>query len=256
MPIFDTHAHYTSDAFDADRDIVLSGLSKKGVGCILECAVDETTSHACLALAEKYPFIRAAIGLHPEEVTTMEAAQRTLAALRPLYDNPLTAAVGEIGLDYHWDTPRDVQMYAFRTQCSLARELNLPVVVHDREAHADTYEVLLELRPRGVLHCYSGSAESAKALLDAGFYFGFGGALTFKNAKRAVQAAAFIPMERILLETDCPYMAPVPHRGERCDSSLIIHVAEVLAGIKGMTAQEVIAQAEENGKRLFGNWGN
>lgn len=254
MPVFDTHAHYTSQAFDDDRDAVLLGLKEKGVGKVLECGVDYATSIKCLELAGKYSFIRAAVGLHPEEVDTIEGVQEELARLRPLYENSLTAAVGEIGLDHHWDNPRDVQRYAFEEQCRLALELGLPVVVHDREAHAETYEILLRLRPRGVLHCYSGSAESARTLAEAGFYFGFGGALTFKNAKRAAEAAAVIPPGRLLLETDCPYMAPEPYRGRRCDSSLIPYMARVLAEIKGMTPQAVIAQTEENAKALFGDW--
>lgn len=254
MPIFDTHTHYATAAFEADRDAVLCGLGAKGVGNVLECGTDYPSGIKCIELARKYPFMRAAVGLHPEETHTVEGVKEELAKLRPLYDSPFVAAVGEIGLDHHWDNPRDVQRYAFEEQCRLALELDMPVVVHDREAHAEVYEVLLRLRPKGVLHCYSGSAESAAALINAGFYFGFGGALTFKNAKRAVDAAAAIPPDRLLLETDCPYMAPVPCRGHRCDSSLLPHVVQVLAAIKGMEPERVISLTEENAKTLFGVW--
>ena len=250
--IFDTHAHFDDDWFDEDRGALLSSLASKGVNLVMNCATNPKTIESTLALAKTYDFIYAAIGFHPEDLNGLEL--QDLALIKELAQKEeKIKAIGEIGLDYYWkEVPREKQLLFFEAQILLAKELQLPIIIHDREAHEDMYALLFKHLPKGVLHCYSGSAESAKELLKLpGLYFGFGGALTFKNAKKAVAAAAMIPLERVLLETDCPYMAPVPHRGERNDSSLIIHVAEKLAEIKGITAQEVIDTCHQNGRRLF-----
>ena len=175
-----------------------------------------------------------------------------MRAIRPLYEHPKAVAVGECGLDYHWPIPKEEQQALFEEEIRCALELEKPILVHDREAHADVYALLKKYKPKGVLHCYSGSAEDAVWLARQGMYIGFGGTLTFKNARKTRESAAALPMEAIVLETDCPYMAPEPHRGQRNDSSLIIHVAEVLGQIKGLPVQEVLRATNENAKRLFG----
>lgn len=259
--IFDTHAHYTSHQFDEDRDALLTALPARGVVGVVECATDYDTSRACLALAEQYPYVYAALGIHPESLIEEDASTLTrfggdwaaeLAAIRPLFDHPRAVAVGECGLDYHWPIPKDAQLELFEAHLKLALELDKPIIVHDRQAHADTYALLRQYKPKGVVHCFSGSAEDALALAAQGMYIGFGGALTFKGAKRAVKAAAALPLEHILLETDCPYMAPEPCRGQRCDSGLIAHTGEFLAQIRGVSPDVIFAATTENAKRLFG----
>ena len=214
-----------------------------------------------LALAGQYPFVYAALGIHPESIIEEDTSTRLvfggdwraeLRAIRPLYEPPKAVAVGECGLDYHWPIPKEEQQALFEEEIRCALELEKPILVHDREAHADVYALLKKYKPKGVLHCYSGSAEDAVWLARQGMYIGFGGTLTFKNARKTREAAAALPMEAIVLETDCPYMAPEPHRGQRNDSSLIIHVAEVLGQIKGLPVQEVLRATNENAKRLFG----
>ena len=214
-----------------------------------------------LALAGQYPFVYAALGIHPESIIEEDTSTRLvfggdwraeLRAIRPLYEHPKAVAVGECGLDYHWPIPKEEQQALFEEEIRCALELEKPILVHDREAHADVYALLKKYKPKGVLHCYSGSAEDAVWLARQGMYIGFGGTLTFKNARKTREAAAALPMEAIVLETDCPYMAPEPHRGQRNDSSLIIHVAEVLGQIKGLPVQEVLRATSENAKRLFG----
>ena len=248
--IFDTHAHYDDAQFDADRDEVLAALPERGVCGVINCGCTVQSSKAALALSEKYPFVYAAVGLHPEELTGVTDAD--FDALVPLYRHEKVVAVGEIGLDYYWDSvPKDVQLAAFERQLILANELHLPVIIHDREAHADTFALLHKLRPQGVLHCFSGSVELAKEALSLGLYIGLGGAATFKNARKAVEVAAMLPGDRLLLETDAPYMAPVPFRGKRNDSSLIAHVAERLGEIRNEDPQELIDRCRANAKRLF-----
>ena len=249
--LFDTHAHYDSEAFDTDRDAVLSALPEKGVGLVLCPGCDLPSSEACAALAERYPHVWAAAGIHPENLEGASLAE--LDAVRALAARPKVRAIGEIGLDYHYDfSPRDVQKRVFEEQILLAKELDLPVIVHDREAHQDTMELLEKHRPRGVMHCYSGSAEMARELVKLGFYLGFGGSCTFKNARKALESLQAVPAERILLETDAPYLAPVPMRGRRNDSSLIPYAAQVAAGEKGMDPQALVDQARANACRLFG----
>lgn len=259
--IFDTHAHYTAAAFNADRDAVLSALPGKNVGLVIDCGTDLESSLASLALGERYPFLYSAVGIHPESLIEEDSStvcrfggdwRAEMAAIRPLYENPRVAAVGECGLDYHWPVPKDEQLALFEAQLQLALELDRPIIVHDREAHADTYALLKKYRPRGVVHCYSGSAEDVKWLTAQGLYIGFGGVVTFRNARKALEAAAAVPADRLLIETDCPYMAPVPYRGKRNDSSLLTHVAATLAALRGVGPETLLTQTMANGRALFG----
>ena len=250
--IFDTHAHYDDEQFNEDRGALLSSFSSRGVELVMNCATNPETVKSTLKLANTFDFVYAAIGFHPEDLTPLHIEQLDDIKQLSLHESKVKA-IGEIGLDYYWkEVPREKQIEFFEAQIMLAKELDLPIIIHDREAHEDTYTLLKKHQPRGVLHCYSGSAESARELLKLDLYFGFGGALTFKNAKKAVEAAKVIPIERILLETDCPYMAPVPFRGKRNDSSLIYHVAEKLGEIKGLCTEEVIHICNKNGRELFG----
>lgn len=248
--IFDSHAHYNDPAFDADRDEVLNSLGENGVSNVINCATDYNSSLISLSYAEKYPFIYASCGLHPEDIK--DDYEDELEKIYPLLIEKKCVAVGEIGLDYHYDEiPRNVQIDVFTRQLIKANEMNLPVIVHDREAHADTLELLKKYKPKGVLHCFSGSVETAREVLNLGMYLGFGGVVTFKNAVKSVETAKYVPLDRILLETDCPYMAPVPYRGKRNDSSLIKFAAEKIGEIRGIDAQTVIDEANKNTKRLF-----
>ena len=246
--IFDTHAHYDDEAFDADRDELIERMHAYGVSGIVTCAYNDASAKAALELAHRYDFIYAAVGLHPENTDEGYREERIRAGL----EDSRCVAVGEIGLDYHWHEPNEVDLAVFEGQIKLALEYDKPVIVHDREAHADTFDMLKKHRPRGVVHCFSGSAEMARLLVRLGFYIGVGGVLTFKNARKAVEVAEAVPLERILLETDAPYMAPVPLRGKRCNSAMISLVAARLAEIKGCTLTEILTQTEQNAKTLFG----
>lgn len=248
--IFDTHAHYDDSRFDEDRDELITSLKEKGASHIVNCGCDLRSSLTTLSLAEKYSFIYAAIGVHAHEAE--DTTEGDLAEIEKLYSNSRVVAVGEIGLDYHYDfSPRERQLEIFERQLILANKLDLPVIIHDREAHEDTMNLLKKHRPKGVVHCFSGSAEMAKEIVKLGMYIGLGGAVTFKNAKKPVEVAEYLPPDRLLLETDAPYMTPVPFRGQRCDSSHIAFTAEKIAGIKGIDTQELINTANENAKRLF-----
>ena len=242
-PIFDTHAHYSSRAFDADRFALLDSLPEKGVVCVCEQATHSGDAPRVLELAHRYPWVYAAIGIHPESLLAPEdcgeegpaptvsvfggdwAAE--MKALAPYYDDPKVVAVGECGLDYHWPVPKDAQLALFEAEIRLALELDKPIIVHDRNAHADVW------------------------LARQGLYFGFGGACTFKGAKRAAKAIAALPLEQIVLETDCPYMAPEPVRGIRCDSSLIRYVGEYVASVKGISPEEVFRQTAQNARTVY-----
>ena len=250
--IFDTHAHYDSGAFNADREELLASMPQKGVGLILDPGCEERSSRAALALAEKFPFVYAAVGVHPEDMEGM--SPETLETIRALARHEKCVAIGEIGLDYYWDASHKTeQKELFAAQLSLAEELDLPVIVHDREAHADCLALTGRFpTARGVFHCFSGSAEMAKELLRRGWYLGFDGPVTYKNARKAVEVLEIVPTERILIETDSPYMSPVPLRGKRNDSSNLVYIIEKIAEIKGMTPQEIERITWENGKRLFG----
>ena len=250
--IFDSHAHYDSHKFDHDRTQVLSEfLPAHDVGCVINCGSDFASSEFSLKLAEEYDYIYAAVGVHPHEAE--EAGEWDEARLTKLAMHEKCVAIGEIGLDYHYDfSPRPLQKEWFERQMALANKLQKPIIVHDREAHAHTWELLKAHRPQGVVHCFSGSVEMARDILSLGMYIGLGGAVTFKNAKTPVEVAAYLPLDRILLETDCPYMTPVPYRGGRCDSSHIAVTAARIAEIKNITVEQLLAAAEENARRLFG----
>lgn len=248
--IFDTHSHYDDEKFSADRGEVLFRLHENGVCGVIDCGCDKASSLEAIKLSEKFGFVYAAIGVHPHEA--QEATQTDLEELKSLYAKEKVVAVGEIGLDYHYDfSPRSIQLEFFEKQLILANELSLPVIVHDREAHEDTLNLLKKHRPRGVVHCFSGSAETAKQVLRLGMYIGLGGAVTFKNAKKPLEVAAVVPEDRLLLETDCPYMAPVPLRGSRCDSSMIAYTAEKIAQVRSCDTQTLIDKCRENAKELF-----
>lgn len=248
---FDTHAHYDSDAFNADRDVLLAEMPARGVDLILDPGCDGASSRAAVALSERYSFIWAAVGWQPEEWAGW--TPESLDEVRRLAAHPKAAAIGEIGLDYYWDKAhKAIQQEMFSAQLALARELSLPVIVHDREAHADCLALTARYpEVRGVFHCFSGSAEMAELLLRRGWYLGFDGPVTYKNARRAAEVLAVCPPERILLETDSPYLAPVPHRGERNDSTLLHFTAEKVAELKGMSTAELARITLENGRRLF-----
>lgn len=249
--IFDTHAHYDDSRFDEDRDELIASLSEKGVSHIVNCGCDLKSSLTTVALAVKYDFIYAAVGVHAHEAE--EATEGDLAEIERLYEREKVVAVGEIGLDYHYDfSPRERQLEIFERQLILANRLDLPVIVHDREAHEDTMNLLKKYKPKGVVHCFSGSAEMAKEIVKLGMYIGIGGAVTFKNAKKPVEVVEYLPLDRLLLETDAPYMTPVPFRGQRCDSAHIAYTAEKIAEIKAIDTQELIDICNKNAKNLFG----
>ena len=253
MPIFDTHAHYDSGGFNADRDAVLSALPAAGVGLVVDPGCDVRSSRNAVALAERYPHVYAAVGIHPEDCGGCTDAD--FDAIRALCGHEKVVAIGEIGLDYYWaeNPSKEFQQEAFRRQLELAAELDLPVIVHDREAHRDSLAIVLEYpEVRGVFHCFSGSPEMAAELLKRGWYLGFDGPITYKNAKRAPEVTAIIPLDRIVVETDAPYLTPVPYRGKRNDSRYLPYVIERLAEWKGVTPAEMTDITWENGKRLFG----
>ena len=250
--IFDTHAHYDDEAFDADREALLSSMPENGVGLIVDPGCDLDTSRRAVEIAEQYPHVYAAVGWHPENCAPY--TRESLDTLRAWAKNPKVVAIGEIGLDYYWEEnpPREFQQQVFRRQLALARELQLPVIVHDREAHADTLSIVREFPDvTGVFHCFSGSPEMAQELLKLGWYLGFDGPVTYKNARRAPEVAAVTPLDRMLIETDSPYMTPVPYRGKRNDSGYVRLVAEKLAEWKGVAPEEMARLTTENGKRLF-----
>ena len=249
--LFDTHAHLDDHAFDADRRELIASLPGRGIGLLMNPGCSFESSRNAIALAEEYDFIYAAVGSHPDVADEVDDA--LIAEYRELCKHPKVKAIGEIGLDYHYeDIPRDIQKRAFRLQMELARELDLPVIVHEREAHEDGLKIVDEFPTvKGVFHCYSGSLEMAKELVRRGWYIGFTGVLTFKNARKALEVAAGIPPDRIVIETDCPYMAPVPFRGKRNDPSLVCHMADRLAQRLGISPEEARRITLENGKRLY-----
>lgn len=251
--IFDTHAHYDDEAFDEDREALLAGMKQAGVDYIVNVGASMASSERSAALAEKYPFIYAAVGVHPDEVGELD--EENIERLRVLARLPKVKAVGEIGLDYYWDREKhELQKYWFRRQLELAHEEQLPVIIHSREAAKDTLDMMKEARPlnlKGIIHCYSYSAEQAREYLDMGYFIGIGGVLTFKNAKKLKEVAAYAPLSSIVLETDCPYLAPVPYRGKRNDSTMIAYAAAELAAIKQVSVEEVLRVTMENGKKLY-----
>ena len=249
--LFDTHAHMDDSAFDADREALLAALPEKGIGLLMNPGCSLASSRNAVALAESYDYIYAAVGSHPD--AAREVCPEVIAEYRALCKLPRVKAIGEIGLDYHYeDVPRDIQQSAFRSQMALAAELDLPVIVHEREAHEDGMRIVEEFPGvTGVFHCYSGSLDMAKWLIARGWYIGFTGVLTFKNARKALEVAGNIPLDRIVLETDCPYMSPEPFRGKRNDPGKLYRMAERLAELRGMTVEEVQERTFENGRRLY-----
>lgn len=249
--IFDTHAHLNDPAFDEDREELISGLPEKGIGFVMNVGCCLDSSKDCIALAEKYPFIYASVGSHPDSAG--EVCEELMQTYLEMSKHSKVKAIGEIGLDYYYEGfDREIQIKAFKMQMELARQAQLPVIVHERDAHGDGMDIVRKFPDvTGVFHCYSGAAEMARQLVDLGWYIGFTGVLTFKNARKAVETAASIPLERILLETDCPYMSPEPFRGKRNDPGRLIHMAQKLAEIRGLSVEEVIAITTENAKRLY-----
>lgn len=248
--IFDTHAHYDDERFDPDRDELLRSLPERGVCAVVNAACDMRTSEIGQQLAASYDYIYCSVGVHPHDAK--DYANADTSTLADYIGREKVVAIGEIGLDYHYDySPRDVQQRVFETQLALAHELSMPVIIHDREAHADTLAMLKKYRPEGILHCYSGSAEMAKEILGLGMYIAFGGAVTFKNARKTLEAAAAVPLDRLLVETDCPYMSPEPFRGSRCDSTMIARTAETLAQIHGISTQELLDITNANARRVY-----
>ena len=251
MLLFDTHAHLNDPAFDPDREELMNGLAAKGVGLVMNAGCSLESSRDIVNMTAKYPWLYGSVGSHPDSAD--EVNEEVIEEYRKLCQNEKIKAIGEIGLDYYYeDIPREIQQKAFRMQMQLAKELDMPVIVHEREAHDDGMRIVKEFpKVKGVFHCYSGSAEMARQLVNMGWYIGFTGVLTFKNARKAVETAASIPLERIVIETDCPFMAPEPFRGKRNDPGYLYRMAERLAEIRGITPEEAAAATTENAKRLY-----
>ena len=251
IKITDTHSHYDDNAFDSDRYELLDNLLAGKCEKIVTLGCDIEKSSTSLLIAEKYDNVFAAVGVHPENCSDVNE-KTYLEDLKKLAAHPKASAIGEIGLDFHWEPfDRQKQIRFFRSQLDLARELDLPVCIHSRDSTKEMLDILRETKPNGVLHCFSGSIEVAREILSFGMMISFTGLITFRNAKKAIEACRFIPIDRIMLETDAPYMAPVPHRGERNDSGLLIHTAEKLAEIKGLTVEETVRICNENAERFF-----
>ena len=249
---FDTHAHYDDKRFDEDRDELLSSMHGAGITMIVNAGGDVSSSEFGLRLADKYPFIYAAVGVHPHEAKSM--TDTTAAELEALLKRPKAVAVGEIGLDYHYDySPRDVQRERFREQLELARHVGKPVIIHERESLGDTLDIISDFRDlTGVFHCYSGSWETAKTILDMGWYLSFTGVITYKNARRALEVVEKMPADRIMAETDCPYLTPEPLRGKRNSSLYLPYTVGKIAEIRGITAEEAAGMTMANGLRFYG----
>ena len=253
MPIFESHAHYLDSRFDPDRDALLQSLAAAGVERVMEVACAPADFLPALALADQYPFLYAALGVHPHDASQWDP-QVAAQLARLLSQHPKAKALGEIGLDYHYDlSPRPVQRRAFQEQLELARQLDKPVILHVREAYGDAMDIL-RAQPRpldGVMHCFSGSPEIARECLELGLYVAFGGAVTFHNARKVLQSAALVPLDRLLLETDCPYMTPVPHRGQRNDSTYLPLIAQKLAELHQCSLEALLDATFQNACRLF-----
>jgi TatD DNase family protein len=252
--LFDTHAHLNADQFEEDREEVIQRALDEGVSHIVVVGFDRKTINGALELAERYDFIYAAVGWHP--VDAIDMTEEDLKWIEELASHPKVVALGEMGLDYHWDkSPKEVQQEVFRKQIRLAKKVNLPIVIHNREATEDVVSILEEEdagEVGGIMHCYSGSLEIAKRCMDMNFYISFGGPVTFKNAKRPKEVAAEIPMDRLLIETDCPFLSPHPLRGKRNESSYVKYIAEQIADLKGISIEEIAQKTSDNAFRLFG----
>ena len=248
---FDTHAHYDSGKFNDDRFEILDSMPEGNVGLIVDPGCDLISSKKAIELAERYAYVYAAVGWHPEDMNKL--SNESYAELEKLAEHPKCVAIGEIGLDYYWDaSQKEEQKGLFRSQIELAIDLDKPVIVHDREAHGDSFEIVCAYPElRGVFHCYSGSAEMAQELLKRGWYLGFDGPITYKNARKALEVLEICPLDRILIETDSPYLTPVPNRGKRNDSRQLEFVAAKIAEVRGISPEEVAEITMENGRRLF-----
>lgn len=250
--LFDTHTHYDDPQFDCDRDALLSSMPENGISLIVNASSNLASAKKALSIAEAYPFFFAAVGVHPHDADTMD--DNTASELEALLRHPKAVAVGEIGLDYHYDhSPREIQQKRFREQLDLAGSVRLPVIIHEREAPGDVLKILNEFpNVRGVIHCYSGSWETAKLLLDKGWYLSFTGVITFKNARRSHEVIEKMPRDRLMIETDCPYLAPEPMRGRRNSSLFLRYTAEKIGQLLNMSAEEAAGLTMANGRRFFG----
>lgn len=247
--IFDAHAHYDDEWFNEDRERLFEAMADEGVAGIVSSAVDLSSAEINRAYSEQYSFMYFTAGIHPENLQNIPHNYRERIA--ELYSHKKCVAIGEIGLDYHWDIPRDLQKNIFIEQLRLADELNAPVVVHDREAHGDVMELLKKYRPKGLVHCFSGSAEMLREVMKIGMYISVGGVVTFKNARRSVECVKEVPLDRLLLETDAPYLSPVPNRGKRNDSRNIVYTAEKIAQLRDMTTQQILNITAQNARKLY-----
>lgn len=248
--IFDTHAHYDDLKFDEDRDELLKNLPENGVEYVINCGCDLKSCEKTFDICNSFDYFYCAFGIHPSEIDDNSVAE--FEKIKEMCTYEKCVAVGEIGLDYHYDfVPKDKQLDFFEKQLQFAVEADLPVIVHDREAHEDTLTLLKKYRPKGVLHCFSGSVEMAKEIIKLGMYIGLGGAVTFKNARKPLEVAEYLPEDRLLLETDCPYMAPVPNRGKRCTSDMIALTAEKIAEVRNIDTQQLINKTNQNALELF-----
>lgn len=252
--IFDTHAHYDDERFDEDRDILLNRLHEDGISYILNASASPESLDASIALAEKYPFVYAALGIHPHDADKMD--EKIIEKIKSLSKNRKVVAIGEIGLDYYYDnSPRDTQRYWFERQIELAKELSLPIIIHDRDAHEDTVNILKKAdakRVGGIFHCFSGSAQMAMEMLKLNLYIAIGGPVTFKNARKTIEVVEAVPLEKLLVETDCPYLSPEPYRGKRNNSGYLVHIIQKIAEIKGISESEVAETTLMNAKKVFG----
>lgn len=258
--IFDTHAHYNSEKFQENREALLADLPNQNVYAVVDCACDFTSAKHSLSIGANYPWFYTAVGIHPQSlieetsstITQFQGNWRAeLKEIEALLSHPKVVAIGECGLDYYWPIPKEEQIAMFEAHLQLSNDSHMPIIIHDREAHADTYALLKEYRPNGVIHCYSGSAQDALQLVQQGMYFGIGGVVTFQNARKTVEAVSAIPLEHLLLETDCPYLAPVPFRGKQNHSGLISYIAEKIAEIKQIPVADVLAITKQNAQKLF-----
>ena len=253
MRVFDTHAHYDDEAFDEDRESLIGSLRENGIGNVCNIGASMESCRTTLAMAEEYPFFYGALGIHPNE--TKDLTEEDMDWLRKASGSEKIVAIGEIGLDYYWDEPdRGIQKYWFGRQLELAREVRRPVVIHSRDAAKDTFDIMKEHRAEeigGVIHCFSYGRDMAREFLNLGFYLGIGGVLTFGNAKKLKEVVEYAPLDRLVLETDCPYLAPVPNRGKRNTSYNLPYVADAMAEIKGLSREEIIRVTNRNAKQLY-----